>query len=108
MKILIENLVFDTIIGILDFERRIPQKVQIDCTILYQYTENTFINYAEVVQIIENTMNEHRFELIETALEELAATLKDSFSLIDELTLTLRKPDILSNCSVGVQQHFVF
>jgi dihydroneopterin aldolase len=108
MKILIENLTFECIIGILDYERLTPQKVQIDCTIDYSYTKNEFINYAEVAQIIQETMDTKKFELIETALETLSITLKDHFSLIQTLSLTIRKPDILPNCTVGVQKNFIF
>lgn len=103
MKILIEDLTFDTIIGILDCERNTPQQVRIDCLIDYPYSGSHFINYAEVAQIIEMTMNNEQFELIETALEVLTATLKNDFPLIQELSLTIRKPDILPNCNVGVQ-----
>lgn len=108
MTIVIENLTFETIIGILDFERTHPQKISIDCSINYHYTDNEFINYADVSTLIEETMHTQKFELIETALETLSVVLKKSFPLIDELTLTLRKPNILQNCTVGVQNHFVF
>jgi 7,8-dihydroneopterin aldolase/epimerase/oxygenase len=108
MKILIENLTFDTIIGILDFERTAPQKVHIDCTIDYPYSHGHFINYAEVAETIQITMNKEQFELIETALEVLSATLKEQFPLIQELTLTIRKPDILPNCTVGIQHKILF
>lgn len=102
MKILIENLTFETIIGILDYERTSAQQVRIDCTIDYPYSEGNFINYAEVAEIIEETMNQKQFELIETALNVLESTLKQNFPLIEELTLTIRKPDILTKCTVGV------
>ncbi len=108
MKILIENLTFETIIGILDFERVTPQKVQIDCIIHYHYSEGNFINYADVVAHIEATMEREKFELIETALEVLSLSLKALFPLISELSLTIRKPNILSNCTVGVQNNFIF
>jgi dihydroneopterin aldolase len=103
MKILIEDLTFDTIIGILEHERSTPQQVRIDCIIDYPYADAHFINYAEVAQIIETTMNDKQFELIETALEVLTATLKSDFPLIQELSLTIRKPEILPHCNVGVQ-----
>jgi len=108
MKILIEKLTFDTIIGILDHERTTPQRVQIDCIIDYSYTNNDFVNYAEVTQMIEKTMHTEQFGLIETALESLSVMLKNYFPPIQTLTLTLRKPDILPNCTVGVQKNFIF
>ena len=108
MTILIENLAFATIIGILDFERTAPQQVSIDCTIEYSYSEGYFINYAEVTKCIETTIKEKQFELIETALDVLGKTLKERFPLIQKLSLTIRKPDILSNCTVEVQHTFNF
>lgn len=108
MKILIENLTFETIIGILVEERVAPQNVNIDCTIDYPYSSGHFINYAEVAQTIEMTMKEKEFELIETALEVLTATLKTHFPLIQEISLSIRKPDILQHCNVGVQHTTVF
>ncbi|WP_295054129.1 dihydroneopterin aldolase [Sulfuricurvum sp.] len=108
MKILIEKLTFDTIIGILDHERTTPQRVQIDCSIDYSYTNNDFVNYADVTQMIEKTMQTEQFGLIETALESLSVVLKNYFPPIQALTLTLRKPDILPNCTVGVQKNFIF
>jgi 7,8-dihydroneopterin aldolase/epimerase/oxygenase len=103
MKILIENLTFESIIGILEYERTTPQQIIVDCTIDYPYTNNHFINYAEVSETIIQTMNKEQFELIETALEVLSSTLKKQFPLIKELSLTIKKPTILPHCSVGVQ-----
>lgn len=108
MTILIENLTFDTIIGILEGERVTPQKVVIDCTIDYHYAENSFINYADVAILIQQTIQKKQFLLIEDALTFLGSLLKEQFPSINTLTLTLRKPDILNNCTVGVQQQFIF
>lgn len=108
MKILIENLTLDTIIGILEHERLTPQRVEIDCVIEYTYFDGQFINYASVAEIIETTMHREKFELIETALENLSQILKSYFSSIETLALTIRKPNILPNCTVGVQKNFIF
>lgn len=108
MRILIENLTFETIIGILEFERTTPQRVVIDAVIDYTYHQEDFINYAEIVERIESTMHKKQFELVETALEYLSQILKSDFPLIQSLTLTIRKPDILPNCTVGVQKNFIF
>jgi dihydroneopterin aldolase len=108
MRILIEDLTFTTVLGILPEERTTPQRVRIDCIIDYAYNDGYFINYAEVADRITQTMHDHRFELIETALNVLASTLKKNFPRIDVLNLTIRKPDILTHCTVGVQQNFIF
>jgi dihydroneopterin aldolase len=108
MTILIDNLTFKTIIGILEEERVTPQTVIMDCIIDYDYTQNTFINYAEVSSHIQKSVQKNQFLLIEEALQSLATSLKKEFSAISTLSLTLRKPDILSNCTVGVQENFIF
>ncbi|HEX5670176.1 MAG TPA: dihydroneopterin aldolase [Sulfuricurvum sp.] len=108
MTILIENLTFDTIIGILESERITVQKVVIDCVIDYDYLPGTFINYADVSNHIIQSVQKKQFFLIEEALESLSHSLKEEFTPIHKLSLTLRKPDILANCTVGVQENFIF
>jgi len=108
MKILIEDLTFEAILGILDFERTAPQRIRIECIIDYTYIGGKFINYADVADCIKQTMQDQKFELIETALETLASTLKEQFPLIEALSLTIRKPDILASCTVGIKQNFIF
>ncbi len=108
MRILIENLSFDTIIGILEDERTTEQRVVINCVIDYTYTEKQFINYTHVSDFIEKHMKTQKFELIEEALESLSHFLKQLFPAIEILTLTIYKPNILQNCTVGVQKNFNF
>ncbi len=108
MTILIENLTFESIIGILESERITPQTVIVDCTIQYDYSPHTFINYADVSMHIQNSIQKEQFFLIEEALESLANSLKKEFAPLHKLSLTLRKPDILQNCTVGVQKSFIF
>ena len=108
MTILIENLTFDGIIGILEDERIVPQQIIINCIIGYNYEQNSFINYAEVTSHIQESVLKNQFLLIEEALQSLGLSLKKQFPSIHTLTLTLRKPDILPNCTVGVQENFIF
>lgn len=108
MTILIEKLTFDTIIGILENERITPQQVVIDCMINYHYAQNIFINYADVTNHIIQSVQKKQFFLIEDALQSLSHSLKEEFTSIAKLSLTLRKPDILAHCTVGVQENFIF
>lgn len=108
MTILIEDLSFDTILGILEFERTTPQRIHIDCSLDYTYCGDTFLNYAEVAEQIRSIMHEEQFELIEEALNTIASSLKKTFSSITALSLTIRKPDILRDCTVGVRETFHF
>lgn len=108
MTVLIDNLEFTAILGILDHERITPQRICVDCRLTYRYRPGIFVNYAEVAELIESTMQEKRFELIEEALEILGDLLKTRFPLIETASLTIRKPDILPNCSVGIRHDIAF
>jgi len=101
MTIHIEDLKFQCIIGILDFERETPQDVEVNLTLEYNYKDE-FINYAEVVDIIKNNMIKSKYLLIEDALNELKIILLEKFKLIEKLEIKLTKPSILADCKVSV------
>lgn len=103
MIIYIENLTFDCIIGILNEERETPQQVIVNCSIDYNYSENDFINYAEVANFIENDMKKSKYKLIEDALLALLKAIKSKFPLISSMKLKISKPQILDNCVVCVE-----
>lgn len=107
MTIHIQDLKFQCIIGILDFERVNPQDVIINLEIDYDYKDN-FINYAEVVTLIKSDMIKNKFLLIEDALENLSLKLKKEFSTINKLNLKITKPSILSDCKVSVSNFYNF
>jgi 7,8-dihydroneopterin aldolase/epimerase/oxygenase len=107
MTIHIEDLKFQCIIGILDFERNTPQDVIINLSIDYTYKE-AFINYADVVKIVKSDLIESKYLLIEDALEELSAKLKEKFFRIDTLNLKITKPSILEGCTVSVSNCYSF
>ena len=100
-EIAIENLEFETIIGILEYERVKKQKVRVDCFISYEDKES-FIDYAKVVDNIKSTMIDSEFELIEYALDSLVEILKRKFCSIKSIKLTIFKPEIMSDCLVSV------
>ena len=97
----IKNLTFQTIIGILDFERTTPQKVVLNISFSYQKKTN-FIDYAKVASIVENRMKKEKFFLIEDALEDLTDLLYKNFPSIKQLHIEIAKPTILPNCNVSV------
>lgn len=107
MTINIEDLKFQTIIGILDFERTSPQDVLINVEIEYDY-KNEYINYADITTFITSQMIEKKFLLIEDALSSLSKKLKKEFSLINTLNLKITKPSILPDCRVSVSNYYTF
>jgi dihydroneopterin aldolase len=101
----VEDLKFQCIIGILDFERILPQDVIVNIIIEYDY-KNNFINYADIVQIIKLNMIKSEFLLIEDALNSLNLILIKEYSSIESIYLKITKPSILPDCKVSVSNHY--
>jgi len=107
MTIHIEDLKFKCIIGLLDFERHNPQEVLINLRLEYDYTD-TFINYADLATLIQTNLQEKKYELLETALNELFNLIVQNFPLTEELQIKITKPNILHNCRVSVSNVKVY
>ncbi|MFW2307199.1 dihydroneopterin aldolase [Aliarcobacter butzleri] len=101
MKIDIENLTFKCIIGILDFERVKKQKVIINLSFEYAFSNDKFIDYSEVVDLIKQTMKKEKFQLIEDAILYLTKLLNQTYE-IKNLKLKISKPTILKDCIVSL------
>lgn len=107
MTIFIEDLKFQAILGILDFERVELQDIIVDLKIKYLYEEE-FINYADIANCIRSSMQKEKFLLIEDALEYFQKHLKQKFPQIHALDLKITKPSIIPDCkvSVSIQKDF--
>ncbi|NPA65324.1 MAG: dihydroneopterin aldolase [Epsilonproteobacteria bacterium] len=101
MQVNIEDLEFECIIGILDFERETPQKVIIDLSYSYHF-KNSFIDYAEIVSHVKKLMIEKKYQLIEDAVLEISNFLQQNFPSIESLNIKISKPSILPDCRVSV------
>ncbi len=108
MTIHIDDLQFDVIIGLLDFERDRPQRVIIDLEASYTYSNENFINYADMVSLIQRELKEKRYALLEEALLGLKERLYTSYPQLKTLKLKLAKPDILKECSVALSHSWEF
>ena len=108
MTIHIEDLTFDVIIGLLDFERDRPQRVIINLQASYEYNDDQFIDYADMVLLIENELKEKRYELLENALLGLKEVLTTTYPDLQTLSLKISKPDILSQCTVSLSKTWNF
>jgi len=102
MTIHIEQLTFETIIGLLDFERVNAQTVIVNLEIDYLYDNNNFINYADVINLIEIDMHQKKYELLETAITELIEKITSTYAQINALVLKITKPDIIMNAHVSL------
>jgi dihydroneopterin aldolase len=108
MTIHIEDLTFDVIIGLLDFERDRPQRVIINLQASYEYNDDQFIDYADMVLLIQNELKEKRYELLENALLGLKEVLTTTYPELQTLSLKISKPDILPQCTVSLSKTWNF
>ena len=100
--IVIDDLSFKAILGLLENERKEEQLVVICAKIGYDDKEN-YVDYAVVCDMIQNIIINGKFKLIEDAIDELERALKNRFPQIKSLYLKIRKPEILKNALVGVE-----
>ncbi len=98
----IHNLVFETILGILEFERLKPQKISVNLDLFYtQLPNKAYLDYMEIQELIQKMMQENQYLLIEDALKDLSHALKTRYSEISELHLKISKLEISPNSQVG-------
>jgi len=86
----VEDLRFQCILGILDFERVTPQDIIVNLTLDYNY-KNGFINYADIIQIIKEMMIKEQYL---------------DYKAINALDIKITKPSILPDCNVSVSHHY--
>ncbi|NHA18460.1 FolB domain-containing protein [Helicobacter pylori] len=98
----IHNLVFETILGILEFERLKPQKISVNVDLFYTELPNkAYLDYMEIQELIQKMMREKQYLLIEDALKDLSQILKMHYKEISELFLKISKLEISPNSQVG-------
>ena len=102
MTIHIEELTLSSIIGILDFERITPQTIVVDLLIDYFYEKNNFINYANVIALIEQLIQTQKYKLLEDALNDIQNKLLMTYPQIQKFTLKISKPNIIRNSNVAL------
>jgi len=108
MHIHIEALTFDTIIGLLDFERERAQRVIVDLEASYDYSRKDFVDYAVIAVLTENTLRTNKYTLLEDALLGLKKEIYTTYPQLNTLKLKISKPDILPHCSVALSKAWTF
>lgn len=108
MTIHIEDLTFPVIIGLLDFERDKPQTVIINLETSYDYCDEKFVNYADIVEHIQTKLKSERYELLENALLGLKDLLIQTYPQLKSLKIKIAKPDILPDCTVALSKYWDF
>ena len=84
--IFLRELKIDTLIGVYEWEKRVPQTLQIDLEIalpssLACQTDNIddALNYADVVRDIQKALAKRHYNLLEALAESIAQILIDDF-----------------------------
>ncbi len=100
--IVIEDLKFSAILGILKKERNEEQIIAVSMKIDYE-DKNNYIDYAKVCDMVQNIIQNGKFLLVEDAVDEIEKKLKKEFPQMQRLYLSIKKPEILKNALVGVE-----
>jgi len=101
-KIVIEDLTFKAILGILEKERNEEQIIVVNLKIEYE-DKNNYVDYAEVSELIQDKITNGKYQLIEDAVDDIERVLKEKFPQMKSLYLSIKKPEILKNALVGVE-----
>jgi 7,8-dihydroneopterin aldolase/epimerase/oxygenase len=109
-KILIKDLIFNTLIGIHDFEKKQKQQIKfnIEIDINSSLTPannnlNTIINYEDVINNIKTLTQKKHYGLLEVLAEDIFLSLFENKNII-KVKLKIEKPDIIKNTtSVGIE-----
>jgi len=97
VRVTLEELHVECIVGILPHERTTPQRLTVKCVVDYDYREGLFVDYALLAHRIETLLIDRQFGLLEEAIAALFVSIPQHFSNIQKIELTLSKPDILDN-----------
>ncbi|MPW25081.1 dihydroneopterin aldolase [Alkalibaculum sp. M08DMB] len=99
-KIIMKNLGFYGYHGVLEEEKRLGQKFFIDVELYVDLlkageTDNLSytVSYAEVYEIIKRIFKEEKFNLIEAVAETIISEILATYSIIQEIKVTLKKPE---------------
>lgn len=101
---IVKDFEFQTIIGMLEFERKTPQKVRFNA----EFCSDEFIDYVEFRDFVKHIYQTHKFEKVEESLDRLCRELKSKFSSITHLKLEILKLEILKDAIVGARLEMIF
>ena len=109
-KVLIKDLIFNTSIGIHDFEKKQKQQIKfnieidINSSLKPSNTNlNTIVNYEDVISSIKILTQKKHYDLLEVLAEDIFLNLFKNKNII-KVKLKIEKPEIIENTtSVGIE-----
>ncbi len=107
--VVVKDLRFKTIIGLWDWERRMPQIVSIDLEMAWDISRaaksedlSDALDYKSVSQRVEKFVQEKQFKLVEAAADGIAAMIMSDFN-VPWIKVAIHKPHAVTGSqSVGV------
>ena len=109
-KVIISDLVFNTSIGVHDFEKEKEQQIrfniEIDINPLLKAAENdlkSIVNYENVINKVKSITHKKHYNLLETLAEDIFTNLFLAKNII-KIKLRIEKPEIIKDTSsVGIE-----
>jgi len=109
-KVLIKDLIFNTSIGIHDFEKKQKQRIKfnieidINSSLKPSNTNlNTIVNYEDIITSIKILTQKKHYDLLEVLAEDIFLDLFENKNII-KIKLKIEKPEIIKNTtSVGIE-----
>ena len=109
-KVIITDLVFNTSIGVHDFEKEKEQQIrfniEMDINPSLKAAENdlkSIVNYENVINKVKSITHKKHYNLLETLAEDIFTILFLNKNII-KIKLRIEKPEIIKNTSsVGVE-----
>ena len=109
-KVLIKDLIFNTSIGIHNFEKKQKQQIKfnieidINSSLKPSNTNlNTIVNYEDIITSIKILTQKKHYDLLEVLAEDIFLDLFENKNII-KIKLKIEKPEIIKNTtSVGIE-----
>lgn len=107
-SVFIEDLKVDTVVGVCEWEKQVQQTLHFDIRMAVDISAvadsdnlDKTVNYAIVAEQVAAFVQSRDWLLIETLVQQLLQHLLAQHNMIDELTITLRKPMAIesANCA---------
>ncbi|WP_273404673.1 dihydroneopterin aldolase [Campylobacter avium] len=99
-KLKIKDLEFETIIGILDFEREKKQRIVLNADFLYEFSKE-ILDYRLLREFLLKAF-EQNFDTLENALMYFKENIPKNFNNIRYFNIQLSKTQIFTDCVVSV------
>nr|SPS06815.1 bifunctioal dihydroneopterin aldolase; dihydroneopterin triphosphate 2'-epimerase [Candidatus Nitrotoga fabula] len=108
--IFLRELKVETLIGVYEWEKRVPQTLQLDMEIALPTSRacqtddiQDALDYSEIVSHIQNALGSHHFNLLEALAEHIAQILLVDFN-VPWVRISAAKINAIRNCQrIGIR-----